>query len=137
LNAATRAALSLCLVAMCGCSGSRAEEEVPAGNWLLPGTSWRLVELDGEPFAGSVVATLTEDGRIVGQAPCNRFMAEWTGRWPDLSFSPAAVTRMACPDLAAEQAFLAALGSVDRAALDADGLVLGGSGRSLRFVREP
>lgn len=110
------------------------ETEVPEGNWLLPGTTWRLVELNGAPAAATTV-TLTEDGRIEGQGPCNRFTATYSGRWPDLTFQPAATTRMACPDLPAEQAFFAAIGEVDRAALDADGLNLTGDGVSLRFVR--
>ena len=106
------------------------------GNWLLPGTNWRLVEINGAPAAAEVTATLTEDGRVVGQAPCNRFTAPYTGRWPDLTFAPAASTRMACPDLAAETAFFAALGAVNHAAIGDAGLVLSGPGGvSLRFVR--
>lgn len=43
------------------------------------------MELDGEPYPARAEATLTEDGRG-GQAPCNRFTADYVGRWPDLSF---------------------------------------------------
>jgi heat shock protein HslJ len=112
------------------------ETEVPEGNWLLPGTTWRLVELNGAPAAAPTTVTLTEDGRIEGQGPCNRFTAEYSGRWPDLRFQPAAATRMACPDLAAEAAFFDAIGAVDAAALGADGLTLTGPGAvRLRFVR--
>ncbi len=110
--------------------------EAPAGNWLLPGTEWRLVEMNGAPVAARVTAMLTEDGRVVGQAPCNRFTAAYSGRWPDLSFAPVASTRMACPDLAVETAFFAALGAVDRAAIGDDGLSFTGpDGVALRFVR--
>lgn len=108
---------------------------VPQSAWILPGTSWKLVALDGKPYAARTVATLTDDGRINGQAPCNAFNATYTGRWPDLRFQPAAATRMACPDLAAETAFFAALAKVDHAAHDGDGLLLTGPGTSLRFVR--
>ncbi len=112
------------------------EPEVGAGNWLLPGTTWRLVELDGAPFAARATATLTPDGRVVGEAPCNAFRAEWTGRWPDIRFTPAAATRRACPDLEAEAAFFAALAATSRASLGENGLTLSGEGgRSLRFVR--
>jgi heat shock protein HslJ len=112
------------------------EPEVPAGTWLLPGTEWRLVELDGAPFPARATATLTEDGRVTGQAPCNRFTATWTGRWPELAFAPAASTRMACPELEAETAFFAALGRIDRAALGPDGLTLTGPGPTrMRWLR--
>lgn len=125
-------------LALAACAPSFPEEEAaaPAGNWLLPGTDWRLVELDGAPFAAQATATLTEDGRVVGQAPCNRFSASYAGRWPDLTFTPVAATRMACDDLAAETAFFASLGRVDHAAMGEDGLTLSGpDGTRLRFVR--
>lgn len=109
--------------------------DVPQSAWILPGTSWKLVELDGKPYDARAVATLTDDGRITGQAPCNSFNASYTGHWPDLRFQPAATTRMACPDLAAESAFFGALAKVDHAAHDQGTLLLTGPGTSLRFVR--
>lgn len=109
--------------------------EVPEGNWLLPGTSWKLVELDGAPFAANAVATLTEDGRIAGQAPCNAYNGDYEGHWPDLSFKPVARTRMACPDLEAENAYFAAMEKVNHAEMLSDGLLLTGPETRLRFVR--
>lgn len=133
------AAAALALLAACAPAAPDAEPEgaaVTEGNWLLPGTDWRLVEMNGAPAGGGVTATLTEDGRVTGQAPCNRFTAPYSGRWPDLTFAPAAATRMACPELAAETAFFAALGAVTHAAIGDDGLTLTGPGGvALRFVR--
>ncbi len=145
-----RSALAFLLLAACATSeidipeppgvgaGDDMAEEPDAGphNWLLPGTEWRLVELNGAPFAARATAELTTDGRVVGQAPCNRFSATWTGRWPDLEFSAVASTRMACPELEAETAFFAALDAANHAETGSDGLILTGpDGVRLRFVR--
>lgn len=120
-------ALSACVVV--------APPEVPQAGWILPGTSWKLTELDGKPFAARAVATLTEDGRIVGDGPCNAFTAAYSGHWPDLRFHPVANSRLSCPDIAAETAFFAALVKVEHGAHDGDALVFTGPGASLRFVR--
>jgi heat shock protein HslJ len=127
---------ALVLIAALAACAPPPETDIPEGNWLLPGTTWRLVELDGAPFAADATATLTEDGRIVGQAPCNTFHADYVGRWPNLGFEAAASTRRACPDLALEAAFFAALDRIDHAELLTDSLLLTGhGGASLRFVR--
>jgi heat shock protein HslJ len=130
---ATAAALGLLLG---GCAVMVEQPEPPGANWVLPGTEWRLVELNGAPFPARATATLTEDGRITGQAPCNRFAATWSGRWPDLTFQPAAATRMACPELEAEAAFFQALEAVNHAEVGDTGLILTGpEGVRMRFQR--
>lgn len=132
-----RRALAALLVAA-ACTPAPPPDEPGSGpaGWILPGTEWRLVELDGAPYAARLTATLTEDGRIVGQGPCNRFVAPYAGRWPDIAFSPAATTRMACADLGAETAAFAALARVNRGENGPGGLVLSGpEGTRLRFER--
>ncbi|MFQ8431056.1 META domain-containing protein [Amaricoccus sp. W119] len=109
--------------------------EVPRDNWLLPGTSWKLVELNGAPFEANAVATLTEDGRITGQGPCNSFNAAFTGTWPDIAFEPIPRTRRACPDRDAEDAFLAAMERVNRGEMLSDAMLLTGPETSLRLVK--
>ncbi|MBP7240659.1 META domain-containing protein [Amaricoccus sp.] len=131
-----RAALTLAL-ALAACAPVTSDEPAggPAG-WILPGTEWRLVELNGEPYPARLTATLTEDGRIAGQGPCNLFNADYEGHWPDLTFRPIATTRMACPELAAETAAFAALAAVDHGENGADGLILTGPNQvRLRFER--
>lgn len=101
-------------------------------------TLWILQSLDGEPFPQRAELRLTEDGRVTGRAPCNRFFGQRTGRYPDLSFGAVAATRMACPDLAAETAFLAALADVTTAELVDDRLILTGAGAgALVFTAAP
>ncbi|TPE48305.1 META domain-containing protein [Amaricoccus solimangrovi] len=123
--------------AVAACVYAAEEPAVPEGNWLLPGTSWKLVELDGAPFTANAVATLTEDGRIAGQAPCNTFSAEYGGHWPAITFTPTARTRRACPDLAAENAFFAALGKVNHGEMLEDSMLLTGPDTRLRLVKVP
>lgn len=108
---------------------------MPEGNWLLPGTSWRLAELGGAPYSARVTATLNPDGTVTGEGPCNSFRAPYSGRWPNLAFAPIATTRRACPDLAAESAFFAALEQVRRAGIGENGLTFTGAGPALRFER--
>jgi heat shock protein HslJ len=126
------AALALLLAA---CAPTAEETAAPEGGWLLPGTDWRLVELGGAPYPARVTATLNPDGTVTGEAPCNGFRAVYSGRWPDLTFEAVTTTRIACPDLAAETAFFAALEQVSRAAIGDDGLTFTGAGPVLRFER--
>ncbi|MBP7001973.1 META domain-containing protein [Amaricoccus sp.] len=131
-----RRALALALV-VAACAPMAPDEPAggPAG-WILPGSEWRLVELNGKPYPARLTATLTEDGRIVGQGPCNRFTAGYEGRWPDLTFQPMATTRMACPDLEAETAAFAALAAVTHGDNGPEGLILTGPG-DVRLRFEP
>ncbi|MER2507960.1 META domain-containing protein [Amaricoccus sp.] len=124
------------LLGLAACVMPAPETEVPEGNWLLPGTTWKLVELGGAPYTASTTATLTEDGRVTGQAPCNAFNANYVGRWPDLSFETVATTRAICPQIEEERLFLSVMDQVNHAELLTDSLLLTGpDGASLRFVR--
>jgi heat shock protein HslJ len=127
------AALALLTVAACATVDPTVplldETSVPAagaapdgGNWLLPGTTWRLAAIDGRRFPAPVTVSLTTDGRIEGQAPCNRFTADYTGRWPDLTFDAVTATELACDDLALERAFFGAMGRVNRGEHTDDGI---------------
>lgn len=111
------------------------QPEVPQGNWLLPGTSWKVAEINGEPFKASAVATLTEDGHVTGKAPCNNFNAGYTGHWPDITFQPAMRTMMACPDLPAEDQFFAAMEKVNHGEVRESDMLLTGPSTSIRLVK--
>jgi heat shock protein HslJ len=132
----TRAAAALlAALAAAGCASAPVETAIPEGGWLLPGTSWTLVELDGAPYPARLTATLTADGRVVGEGPCNSFEAPYTGRWPDVAFTVVSTER-ACADLAAETAAFETLGSVTRAERDgADILLLAPDGGAMRLRR--
>lgn len=99
------AALPLVLLAAC---------ETPSGGsqFLVPGTSYTVTQIDGRPAPEGVTLEVTETGRIAGQAPCNRYFATLAPTETGIEISAPGVTRMACLDrerTAAETAFLAAL----------------------------
>ena len=86
----------------------------------LEGTDWRVVEVNGAPVAAADSARrpglrLVADGhKVQGSAGCNRMMGSYELTGSSLKFGPLATTRMACPSMDAEQAYLAALGATTR-----------------------
>ena len=81
-------------------------------------TSWTLTHLGSEPV---VVAAekqrepylMFRDGRVSGNAGCNRLSGGYTQDGGKLTFTPIALTRMACPTgMDVESKFTAALGKV-------------------------
>ena len=98
---------ALALPALLGLSGCFGDETVSA--YGAAGKTWQLVELEGSPFMGRATLSFPEPGRISGEAPCNRFTAAQEVPYPWFDAGPIAATRMACPELDQETAFLAAL----------------------------
>jgi heat shock protein HslJ len=119
----------IALLALAGCAITSRDTTTE-----LPGTSWTLVDLDGEEPVGEMPPsiTFTDDGGITGSTGCNTFNGEVTIDGSELAFGPLATTRMACVDPAAseqEQAFLLAMEDVTGYTIDSDGrLVLEGEG---------
>ncbi|HCQ58707.1 MAG TPA: META domain-containing protein [Sulfitobacter sp.] len=96
--------------------------------------TWVLVELDGTPFDARATLTFPEAGKIAGQAPCNAYSAAMTVPYPWFDAGHIAATRRACPDIAAETAFLNALGDVTISDVLGDTLILSDeSGERLIF----
>ncbi len=120
-----------------GCGG---EPTASASSSLIDG-SWRIEALNGRPVARGTSPTIAFDnGRVSGNASCNRFNGSFTFARGRLSTGGVASTRMACVDRARnqqEQAILGLLG--DRLVVSqnrAGKLVLtGGRGRSMTLVR--
>ncbi|KIC35006.1 META domain-containing protein [Leisingera sp. ANG-M7] len=98
------------------------------------GTEWQLQSIDGSAFAAKAILTFPEPGKIAGQAPCNRFLGSQTAPYPWFETGPLAVTRMACPELEAEDAFLKALQKMTLAEVSGDVLILSNeAGREMLF----
>lgn len=71
----------------------------------LAGSEWGP---EGENKDDQFVA-FKMDGEVIGHGGCNRFFGSYDQDGDMLTFGPLASTRMACPNLDAEQAFMSAL----------------------------
>lgn len=98
------------------------------------GQTWVLQELDGAAFPARATLAFPAPGRIAGMAPCNSYSAAMTVPYPWFETGPLAVTRQACPDLAAETAFLTALQSMAYSEVSGRLLILSNdAGREMVF----
>jgi heat shock protein HslJ len=101
----TRAGLAfLCLAALGGC---RSDETV--SGFVDARQVFDLVGIGGGAPAGQATVSFPEPGRISGAGPCNTFAADQTAPYPWFETGPIAATRRACPDLAFERTYFAAL----------------------------
>lgn len=91
-------------------------------------TLWRVTSVGGRPTTRGKPPTLSiaPDHRAGGFGGCNNYFTEASINTPDLSFGPAAATRMACaPELMEiEVAYFSALAAVASYELDDQGLRL-------------
>lgn len=96
--------------------------------------TWALAELDGTAFEARATLGFPEEGRIEGEAPCNRYSGDQTAPYPWFRAEKIAATRRACPELDAEQAFLTALESMTLSEVAGDTLILSNdAGRQMVF----
>ncbi|MBN7763587.1 META domain-containing protein [Nitratireductor aquibiodomus] len=82
----------------------------------ITGTEWVVEDIDGGGIIDSsnVTVTFGEDGRVAGNASCNRYTAGWEEDNGRLTISQAASTRMACAEalMNQEKKFLEILADV-------------------------
>lgn len=107
---------------------------------------WQLIELNGKPIESGEYQTQpfilmqSETSRINGNASCNTFNGGYTiksNQRIDVDEN-LAMTRMACPDMNQEQAFIDMLTTVETYAVDAEGEVMfnrGGTAPLARFIK--
>lgn len=86
---------------------------------------WRLTELHGEPFAGTITLQIAS-GKISGSAPCNRYFAQQNAAYPWFKAGPIGATKRACPDLQTEARYFAALKQAHLAEVTNNMLLLSG-----------
>jgi heat shock protein HslJ len=88
-------------------------EDVGSAALFVPGSQWRIVEVNGRPTVADREATLglAEGGLISGSTGCNRFSGRFRVEGGAMVTSPMATTRMACmgPVEAQERDILAVL----------------------------
>ena len=87
----------------------------------LEGTTWKLAGMEGIPAeainAGADAFTLKFDAAdtlVSGRTNCNRFFGKYEKQDGKLEFGNLGMTRMACPDMQYEDAFVKMLDDVDR-----------------------
>lgn len=86
--------------------------------------TWALVELYGKPFTARATIAFPSKGKVIGQAPCNTYGSTQTLPLPWIKFGPIVSTKMACPDMAAEQLFFEALSAMTLAEVHANTMIL-------------
>lgn len=96
---------------------------------------WQLRAIDGASYDAVAIMHLNTDGRISGRAPCNSFGGAVETNGAQFRVGPIRATRMACPDLRAEQAFFSALAEMTTLRTDGSALTLSNdAGRSMVFT---
>lgn len=107
------------LAAMTACGGSQ-EKSLP-----LEGTTWKLAKMDVIPAknidAEADFFTLefnAADTMVTGRTNCNRFFGKYELKGQQLEFENLGMTRMACPEMQYEDAFVKMLDEVDRYEID-------------------
>jgi heat shock protein HslJ len=96
---------------------------------------WQLTEVDGYRADWSATLNLGEPGRIVGQAPCNRYFGPLSRDGDSFKVGALAATEMACADLEGEGTFFAILGGITQAEQMPGLLILTGGGHEMRFAQ--
>ena len=98
------------------------------GAIALEGTSWRLIEIGGQPpVAGADVTLRFVDGHAEGFASCNQYRGPYTVSGTTLTFGPAISTKRACIEQernAQETAYLGAFQNVASYTATGDRLTL-------------
>lgn len=97
-------------------------------NLSLTDVEWKLTSLNGKDYATlspPVTLTLSADNKVAGFAGCNRYFGSYTFKDADLGFNGLGSTKMYCQEkMEVEDAFLKAMGEVNRFELTADKLML-------------
>lgn len=102
------------------------------------GGEWVLQTLNGASYDADARLAFGANGRVTGTAPCNGFSMRQSVPYPWIKFGPIAVTRKACPELQAEQEFLAVLQRITLGIIKDDVLTLSNDdGDKMILVRMP
>ena len=126
------------LIAACALLfGTACVEDESLAKYGASGKVWSLSEIDGAAFGALATMEFDEAGWIKGQAPCNRYSVQQKAPYPWFEVGPTMATKMACPDLAAENAFFTALSAMTLSDVGNTTLILSNdAGRTMVFKSE-
>ena len=127
------AAALLMMMAACGSAGQDKK---------LEGTTWKLAKMEAIPAAavGKEADFFTlefnaADTMVAGRTNCNRFFGRYALNGNELEFDNMGMTRMACPEMEYENAFMEMLNGVDGYAIECETLTLLGNGKALAVFK--
>ncbi len=124
----TRLLLMTALLPILGCA-----DETISG-YADPTAVYKLVTLDNAAFTAEATISFPEEGHIAGSGPCNRWSASQAVPYPWFEPGPVLSTKRACPALAEEGAFFAALAEMTLAEVQGSVLILSNdAGREMVF----
>lgn len=119
------------LAAMAACCGSHNDKP-------LEGTTWKLARMEGIPAeaisAEEDAFTLlfgAEENMVAGRSNCNRFFGSYELKGKKLDLGEMGMTRMACPDMEYEDAFVKMLDEADSFEIKGSELTLFDDGKSV------
>lgn len=110
--------IALCAT-LAACEGNTAD---PAGSVDLD-REWRLIRMNGAPTTARATLTFS-GGTIGGSAPCNGYGGDMTASYPQFDAGPIISTKIACPELEAENAYFRALEAASMMNVAGDTLTL-------------
>ena len=123
--------IALCLVAALSLAACKQDESVAGYDG---GKTWTLAEMDGAPFDANATMIFGDKGKVVGQAPCNKYFTTQTLPYPWIKLEAIGSTRMACPDLEKETTYFDALIEMTEAEVSGDAMILrNDAGREMVF----
>ncbi len=122
------------LFAMTACGGSH--------DTALEGTTWKLAKMESIPASAIdaepdffTMQFNAADTLVAGRTNCNRFFGKYTLKGKELEMNNLGMTRMACPDMQYEDAFVKMLDEVDRYEIKGQELRLYDDHKSLAVFR--
>lgn len=127
LRSAKPAVITAVLV-LSACATTNSSEQASAGGAsvnLVQAGEWRIEDIAGAGVIDNSPAALVfgPDGRLSGNASCNRLFASYTVRGNKLTISPVGTTKMACSPalMDQERRLVDLLGKVTRYSIDLTG----------------
>jgi len=97
---------------------------------------WVLKTMNEVNVATLVTISFPEEGRIAGQAPCNRYFGNQTVPLPWFEVKGLGATKMACPELAMEGQYFDLLQKMTTAEITGNTLILkSDNGQTLVYVQ--
>lgn len=129
------ACVILAASACCRCRTYQRRTQKP-----LEGTLWQLQQLEGRTVKAEdeqFTLTFYAEGRLAGKGACNRIMGSYaTDEKGEMKIRQLAATRMACPGLDVENAFVKMLEGVTHYQMDGPMLLLLRDGELCAVLQE-